>query len=292
LRQGSAAVSAEVEADLALAVHRRRVDERLREASEGRGLAWSDALAACEGADPRLVAQRVRALGLGAPAWAARGPAELDLAEPDLAEPDLSGPDLSELVLADRWTPELHARDFEWYFTPSCAAELAARVATPAGSVLCLGTPTVAFALLAHPGPRRVTLVDHNPLAPQRHGGAGLLHAVCDDLAAARLEAGRYDAAVFDAPWSLPALHRWLAVAAAAVRPGGRVSFALMQPLHRPRATVDRASILARARRLGPVTVEPGRLRYESPRFEREALATAGLTVPEAWRRADLVEVV
>jgi hypothetical protein len=204
------------------------------------------------------------------------------------------GPGASRETAAptDDWTPELHARDFEWYFAPACAAKLAGRVAGPGRSVLCLGAPTVAFALLAHPGMQRVTLVDRNPLALQRHRGGGPLHTICEDLAAARLDAGAYDAAVFDAPWYLPALHRWLEVAATAVREGGTISFALLPALHRPSAAADRAEIVAHARRLGPVTVEPGALRYHTPRFEHEALAAAGVAVPAQWRRADLVEVV
>jgi hypothetical protein len=259
----------EVEADLALASHRAAVDARLCEAIEGGTRSWGAVLKASLGADPRLVAQRVRALAL---------PVEGLMPGPAPAPPD-------------PWAPELHARDFEWYFTPTCAAELAAHADGPGRSVLCLGTPTVAFALLARPQLRRVTLVDRNPLTLRRHRDTAALEARCEDLAAVRLPAGAYDVAVFDAPWYPEALRHWLAVAAAAVRLGGRILFPLLQTLHRPSAQADRASILAQARRLGPVRIEPGRLRYASPRFEREALATAGLGVPEAWRRADLVEL-
>jgi SAM-dependent methyltransferase len=260
----------EIEADLGVVEHRAAVDARLREAVDGGARAWSEVLAASEGADPRLVAQRVRALALPVEGVGAH----------------------HEHESADAWAPELHARDFEWYFAPACAAELAARAAGPGRSVLCLGTPTVAFALLEARHVRRVTLVDRNPLVIRRHRDASALEARCEDLAAVRLPAGAYDVAVLDAPWYPPALRHWLAVAAAAVRPGGRILFALLQALHRPSARADRAAILACARALGTVRVEPARLRYASPRFEREALATAGLAVPEAWRHADLVELV
>lgn len=260
-------MSHEVAADLADAVHRRAVDQRLRAAIDGGPRSFGEVLLACEGADPRLVAQRVRALGLPVHGMTVE-------AEPEPPDP---------------WTPELHARDFEWYFTPQCAAELAARVGGPGRRVLCLGTPTVAFALL--PSTERVTLVDRNPLALARGRDAGSLHAITEDLAAARLEAGAYDAVVFDAPWYPAALRHWLAVAAAAVRPGGTIAFALLPALHRPSAAADRAELLARARALGEVAVAPGWLRYGTPRFEREALWAAGLPAPAAWRRADLVEL-
>lgn len=261
--------SGEVDADLAHAEHCRAVDARLREAIEGGARSLGAALAFTEGADPRMVAQRLRGLGLG------------------LATDDEAGADV-----LDPWVPELHARDFEWYFTPRCAAELAARVGEPGASVLCLGTPTVAFALLDAGRVRRVTLVDRNPLAFRRgHRGHAALEARLEDLAAARLDAGAYDVAVLDAPWYPDALGHWLDVAAAAVRPGGRIVLALLPELHRPSARADRAMVLARARALGTVEVEPRRLAYATPRFEREALATAGVRVPAAWRHADLAEI-
>lgn len=259
----------EVAADLAHAEHCRAVDERLREAIEGGARSFAEALAVTEGADPRMVAQRLRELGL---------PTH----------------DETEVASLDAWVPELHARDFEWYFTPRCAAELAARVGEPGARVLCLGTPTVAFALLDEARVRRVTLVDRNPLALRRrheHHDHAALEARLEDLAAARLEAGVYDVAVLDAPWYPAALGHWLDVAAAAVRPGGQIVLALLPELHRPSARSDRAAILARARALGLVRLEAGRLCYATPRFEREALATAGVWVPAAWRHADLVEI-
>jgi hypothetical protein len=260
----------EIEVDLADAVHCRAVDARLAQAIARGARSLDEALAVTEGADPRLVAQRMRALG-----WAP--PAAMRSAAGDTAQP---------------WDPELHARDFEWYFTRECAAGLAARAGGPGRSVLCLGTPTVAFALLEAPGLRRVTLVDRNPLAlRRRHHHAAALEAWHDDLAAARVPAGAYDAAVLDAPWYPDALRHWLDVAAAAVRPGGTVLLALLPALHRPSAPADRATVLAHARALGRVAIDPGRLRYATPRFEHEALATAGLSVPAAWRRADLLEL-
>jgi SAM-dependent methyltransferase len=272
-REGESPPAGEIEADLADAEHRRAVDERLRAAIEAGARSFAEALAATEGADPRLVARRLRALGPAIPGEA--------------AEPF----DATELSDPCPWVPELHARDFEWYFTPACAAELAARVGVPDGSVLCLGTPTVAFAMLDAGRVRRVTLVDRSPFAFRRHPQRGALEARLEDLAAARLDAGAYDVAVLDAPWYPAALEHWLAVAAAAVRPGGRIVLALLPALHRPSARADRAAILARARALGPVTVEPAWLRYATPRFEREALAATGVGVPARWRRADLLEI-
>lgn len=263
--------SGEIEADLAHAEHCRAVDACLREAIADGAQSLGDALAATLGADPRLVAQRMRALGRPVPVTTT-------MAGHEPGEP---------------WAPELHARDFEWYFTPACAAELAARVGTGGCSVLCLGTPTVAFALLDAPHVPRVTLVDRNPLTLRRHRDreAPALEARHEDLAAARVEGGAYDVAVLDAPWYLPALSHWLAVAAAAVRPGGRILLALLPALHRPSARADRAAVLERARALGRISIEPGRLRYTTPRFEHEALACAGLVVPAAWRCADLLEI-
>lgn len=259
----------EIEADLADATHREALDARLIAAVETGTRGWAELLAASQGADPRLVAHRVQARRLPI----------ADFAKTDDPEP------------VTDWTPELHALDFEWYFSATCAEQLAAEAARGSRRVLCLGCPTVARALLAHPELARVTLVDRNPLVRQRLGDPEALHTIAEDLHAARLEAGRYDTVVFDAPWYPAAIEYWLAVAARAVRPGGRILFALMGALHRPSAADDRAAILRTAERWGPVTIDEGRLRYDSPRFEREALATAGVATPAKWRRADLVQV-
>ncbi|MCA9655861.1 MAG: class I SAM-dependent methyltransferase [Myxococcales bacterium] len=261
-------ISSDVEADDRDRGYRLAVDQRLREAAARGTHGWEDLLVAAEGADPRFVALRLRALGLATP-------------PPSPATPMVPGD----------WDPELHALDFEWYFEPSCASTLAARATARGRRVLCLGSPTVAFALLERPECERVTLVDANPLAVRRHPRAAALRSIVEDLAAARVDAGRYDAVVFDAPWYPAELLRWLTVAAHAARPGGRILFALPRPLHRPRAELDRQLVLEAARRLGPLRLEPGELRYQSPRFEHEALAAAGVATPPAWRRADLVEL-
>lgn len=260
--------TAEVEADVADAAHRAAIDERLRGAASTGTLEWAALLDAADGADPRVVAHRMRALELPVrPGVSSGGP-------------------------APGWAPELHALDFEWYFERSCAAMLAARLVEHGPRVLCLGAPTVAFALLDRPDCERVTLIDANPLVIERHPATDRLRAIVDDLAAARVEEGRYDAVLFDAPWYPAELLRWLAVAAGAVRTGGRILFALPRPLHRPSADADRRLVLAAARRLGRARIEPRALAYETPRFEHEALGAAGVSVPPSWRRADLVELV
>lgn len=232
---------------------------------------WPELLAATHGADPRLVAARLAERGQQV------GSTKTQPDDP-----------------LDPPGPELHALDFEWYFDTRCAHALAIALARSHRSILCLGTPTVARALLDHTDVERVTLVDQNPLAHARSFGAEgptspRLRALVEDLAAARLDHGHYDAAIFDAPWYPASLHHWLSTAAYAVRPGGVVTFALMGLLHRPSAAVDRDAILEHARHHGQVRVEPAALRYHTPRFEREALATTGIVAPPGWRRADLV---
>ncbi len=263
------AAPTEVESDTADAEYREAIDAHLRDAAAAGQHRWETVLQRTEGADPRLVARRARACGV-----------QLDGMTPR-----------ANHAHQDRWDPELHARDFEWYFTADCAQALASRAAGLGTSLLCLGTPTVAGRALAIPSVERVTLVDRNPLTPGRHRFGPQLETVVEDLDAARIDRGRYDVAIFDAPWYPDALRHWLTVAAGAVTMGGVVLFALLPRLHRPDATADRRELLAVANRWGTVTVHPAALHYRSPRFEREALTTAGVATPEAWRRADLVEL-
>lgn len=260
-------ISPELRADADDHLHREAVDEHLRRTATTNPLQWASVLAGTQGADPRFVAQRALALGL--------------------AIDGLTPPPTMDT--RDGWEPELHARDFEWYFTTPCADALVDRAIANGPGLLCLGAPTVAARALAQPDLQRVTLVDRNPLQAQRHRFGPRLQTIIDDLAAARLERGTYDSVIFDAPWYPTALQHWLSVATLAVRSGGVVMFALLPPLHRPKAGDDRRQILAAASRSGQVRVHPGAVRYQTPRFEREALATAGVCAPAAWRTADLV---
>jgi len=219
-------------------------------------------LAGAGGADPRVVADWWREHGGSTQAPEDRGATEAGL------------------------RPGLHPLHSEWYFTSDCAQALANRFGD---RLLALGTPTVAA--LA----REAILVERDAALIRRRFGPrtpttvelelGSVHELPDRDALA----GPFDAALLDPPWYAPHPRRWLALAGRRVRLGGTLAMVVPPELQRPTAERERSDALALARRFGPTTLESGAVRYATPRFERLALAQAGIDVPAAWRTADLL---
>jgi hypothetical protein len=246
-----------------------RIDARLRALDKGSTL--DEAVAACGGAFPSVVASRLEALGVSTP----QAPANSDGSR-------------------DEPVPELHPLDFEWYFTAE-SCELLSELLASAGSPVFLGTPTVAAAMgrgAAAMG--RGVVIDRNLLAFSRQpmpvkSSCMLRHDLRWTLPRRLYRTS--DAVVFDAPWYEEDVTHWLWQAHFALGRGGRLAFALYPELTRARASAERGRILARAEALGRVQLHPGALRYRTPRFEREALAAAGVGPVSQWRTGDLVLV-
>lgn len=218
------------------------------------------------GAFPSLVADRLAAL-------------ELDVSFAQQGGHDTRQPN-----------PELHPLDFEWYFQPAVADEVAAVLDVRSSRVLCLGAPTVAVALARRR--HEVVLIDRNPLVrPRLHPVDQGVDVRTHDLWEPIEATHDFDAVFFDAPWYPDEEELWLWQACRAVRRGGTVLFSLFPPLVRPTAKADRAAILAEASVLGDVSVMATPLTYATPLFEAEALAAIGLPAPASWRVADLVAV-
>lgn len=192
--------------------------------------------------------------------------------------------------------PLPHPLDYEWRFTPDAARSLLNRAAdlTPStGALLMFGTPGLAVEALTLPVGRRLAFlaesnrVTERVLALNRATGSPLSIAYCSG----GLPSETADAVILDPPWYLDFVRPMLAAAANACRPGGVVLISLPPDGARPSAEADRRAAIALGRRLGLAAVEhtPLAICYETPFFERNALAAAGIYPPAQWRRGDLV---
>jgi len=192
--------------------------------------------------------------------------------------------------------PLPHPLDYEWRFTPDAARSLLNHSAdlTPAdGHMLLFGTPGLAVEALALPIGRRLAFLAENNsvtdrvIALNRATGSPLSIAFCSG----GLPRASADAVLLDPPWYLDFIRPMLDAAAHACRPGGVVLISLPPDGAKPSAEADRQATIAFARRLGLAVIEHSLLSiaYETPFFERNALAAAGIYPPAQWRRGDLI---
>jgi hypothetical protein len=192
--------------------------------------------------------------------------------------------------------PLPHPLDFEWRFTPDAARAMLNRAAdmTPAGGDLLLfGTPGLAVEALTLPIARRLAFLAENNCVTDRV--FALNRAIGLPLAIAFCSGGlpreSADAVLLDPPWYLDFVRPMLAAAAHACRPGGVVLISLPPDGTRPNAEADRHTAIAFGRRLGLDLIDhcPLAIGYETPFFERNALAAGGIYPPPHWRRGDLL---
>ncbi|MCU1579097.1 MAG: hypothetical protein JWP19_1301 [Rhodoglobus sp.] len=171
----------------------------------------------------------------------------------------------------------------EFYFDRATAKFLASALM---GRVLLLGAPSVA-AELTHQD-RPLTLVDSSPWLNERFGITGSLRVGTVETFRA---GAAFDSAVLDPPWYFPEMTTWLSIAANAVKAGGTILMPLLGRLTRPSATRDRIEILEMASRVGSVSVVENVVAYDSPHFERRAIARSGGRLGREWRRASLLKI-
>ena len=192
--------------------------------------------------------------------------------------------------------PLPHPLDFEWRFTPDASRTLLDQAAalTPAGGDLLLfGTPGLALEALTLPIGRRTALlaeansVTDRLLSLNTAIGSPLNIAFCS----AGLPRESADAVLLDPPWYPDFVRPMLAAAAHACRLGGVVLISLPPDGARPGAETDRHATIAFGQRLGLTLSDycPLAISYETPFFERNALAAAGVVTPPRWRRGDLM---
>lgn len=182
---------------------------------------------------------------------------------------------------------EPHPLDYEWYFTQGTAEALAS--AMPAGSVLCLGVPTVAETLAALG--RYSTLVDRNPLTLDEVTTRSRSVTVVEGDIPWTADVPSSDLVVLDPPWYEWEFQQWLLFASECTNEGGHILMPLIPSLVRPSARAERSRLLDLAAGIGRVATLPRSLRYETPLFEYEVLRRNGLPLSRPWRTADLLVV-
>jgi hypothetical protein len=192
--------------------------------------------------------------------------------------------------------PPPHPLDYEWRFTPDAARALLNRASelTPTnGDLLLFGTPGLAVEALSLPVGRRLAFlaeknsVTDRVLALNRATGSPLSVAFCSG----GLPSESADAVLLDPPWYLDFVRPMLAAAAQACRLGGVVLISLPPDGARANAEADRRVTIGLAQRFGLTMMEraPLAIGYETPFFERNALAAVGIFPPQQWRRGDLI---
>ena len=249
------------------------LDRRIAEAATVPGATLESISSAARGAFPALVAERLRATG----SWMPSG--------------SVASEPVGRRACAHREArpgPELHAVEFEWYFTDRCAAALAGLFRSRSGPTLLLGAPTVARALRLRGA--SADLVDRSPFLGERFGSLLRGHAR-QDLRRPLPQLRSHAVVFFDAPWHEDHLHRWLWQASRAVARNGTIAFTLFGELTRPAARAERQRLLSLADSIGDVTLIRDALSYDTPAFERAALSSAGVAIESPWRRGDLVIV-
>lgn len=197
---------------------------------------------------------------------------------------DSTGPEL----------PDPHPADYDWRFTPETRLKVSKHLAEsvkPGGLVALLGAPT----LLPH-----VVSMGLDPLLIDRSEpilGAlekgGLSQFLLRQDLFMRLPGeldGKFQAVVADPPWYLPFFEAFLLRAAECAQIGAEVLVSFPPRLTRPDVGSDREHVVRVASELGLnfVSHEESFFRYETPGFERVALAESGVECLD-WRSGDLL---
>jgi len=192
--------------------------------------------------------------------------------------------------------PIPHPLDFEWRFTSDSSRrllELATTLKCQNSTILLFGTPGVAIEALSHRAGRRTIFVGEDNVVTRRI--TALNSASESPLSIATCTLGLptkvADVVILDPPWYLDFIRPMLSAAAAACNPFGHVLISLPPLGTRPTAAIERETIVRFAARLGLDRVEeqPLAINYQTPLFERNALAVSGIRAPSQWRRGDLL---
>ena len=192
--------------------------------------------------------------------------------------------------------PPPHPLDFEWRYTPDSSRDLltlATDLTPPDGDVLLFGTPGLALEALLFPASQRMSFLAEDNVVTERlillNRAAGSPLSI--DLNSGPIPQASADAVLLDPPWYMDFIRPMLEDAVAACRVGGVVLISLPPRGTRPSADADHAATIRFAGRLGLELLDRRfvAVDYDTPFFETNALAAAGVHPSVRWRRGDLV---
>ena len=199
----------------------------------------------------------------------------------------------NERMVSSSLLPPPHPLNFEWRFTFQTSRELLDCARRLGSSTLLLGTPGVALEAVSQVVLHPVRFVGEDNIVTRRilalNDATGTPISV--DFCGDDLPHQVADVVIVDPPWYPDFVRPMLASAMEACREGGYVLLSIAPDGARSSATDDRLKTIAFAKRLGLRLVEERRLavEYDTPLFERNALAASGLACPLQWRRGDLL---
>jgi len=192
--------------------------------------------------------------------------------------------------------PVPHPLDFCWRFNQGTASQVLHRCCTlvrPGETVILLGAPSVVLPYRSDSHPYKIAMIDSDPaivssLSPPAPG----ISLLCSDLTSGVTPNGEGSAVIADPPWYPEYMRHFLWVACRLCRLGGHILFCFPPEGTRPEMEEERVAFdhWSDAHGLRLVRTENFALRYCSPPFERNALASHGmLNIPSDWRRAHLL---
>jgi hypothetical protein len=190
--------------------------------------------------------------------------------------------------------PIAHPLEYDWRFTAGTAEEI----------VNLLGGSTRENATIGYLGAPAAFVLAGSTLRGRQHvlldrstrwqaPSSGRARIITIDLLHGSLPDIQLDAAVVDPPWYREYHEAFLWAAAALLRPHGLVLASFPPHAVRPGITEERAEILRNASQFGLYleSIEPLRLGYATPPFERAAFAAAGVLAVPDWRRGDMLRL-
>jgi hypothetical protein len=193
--------------------------------------------------------------------------------------------------LANNGLPVAHPLDFDWRFSFNTAKELV-RLALDRKKVAVFGAPSLVEPLLES-SVVRPFVFDANPMAVEhvrnRHPSVSLklIDLLCEQIQSKSIS----NVTFCDPPWYEQHTKSFLWAAAFATRLGGRVYCSFPPIGTRPRIAQERERIFDWTKKVGLhlIEIQPARLEYVTPLFERNALRASNTPVPICdWRKGDL----